>query len=75
MIAKMIELKNTFELCDIWRLRNPKNKRFTFQQNHMTGFIQFRSDFFLLQIFCKSLFTKQMSYLRCAVTTHVFYFP
>ena len=71
----MIELKNTFELCDIWRLRNPKNKRFTFQQNHMTGFIQFRSDFFLLQIFCKSLFTKQMLYLRCAVTTHVFYFP
>ena len=44
----MIELKNTFELCDIWRLRNPKIKRFTFRQNHKSGFIQSRLDFFFV---------------------------
>ena len=41
-IAKMIELQNTFELCYIWRLRNPKIKKFTFRKNHRTDFIQFR---------------------------------
>ena len=42
--AKIIGLKNTFELWDIWRLRNPDIKRFTFQQNHRAGFIQHRLD-------------------------------
>ena len=36
----MIKLKNTFELCNIWRLKNPKLKRFTFWQNHRAGLIQ-----------------------------------
>ena len=49
--AKIIGLKNTFELWDIWRLRNPNIKRFTFQQNHRTGFIQHRLDIFLFQMF------------------------
>ena len=26
-IAKFIELKRKFDLCDIWRIRNPKTKR------------------------------------------------
>ena len=29
----MIELIESFELCDIWRIRNPTEKRFTFRQN------------------------------------------
>ena len=29
-IAKFIELKENFDLCDIWRIRNPKTKRYTF---------------------------------------------
>ena len=29
-IAKFIELKEMFELCDICRIRNPKTKRHTF---------------------------------------------
>ena len=53
ILAKMIELKNTFELCDIWRLRNPKIKRFTFRQNHRTGFIQRRLDFFCFKCFAR----------------------
>ena len=56
----MIELRNTFELCDICKLRNPKSQRFTCRQNHRTDFIQCRLDFFLFQMFFKGLFTKQM---------------
>ena len=36
-IGKMIELMESFELCDIWRIRNPAEKRFTFCQNHILG--------------------------------------
>ena len=33
-IAKMIKLIESFELCDIWRIRNPTKKRFAFRQSH-----------------------------------------
>ena len=46
--AKIVELIETFELCDIWRIRNPKTKRFTFRQNHFSGFIQRRLDYFFV---------------------------
>ena len=39
-IAKLIQIKEKFDLCDIWRIRNPKIKRFTFRQQHISGFIQ-----------------------------------
>ena len=29
--AKLIEIKETLFLCDIWRTRNPKVRRFTFR--------------------------------------------
>ena len=29
-LDKVIELKETYDLCDIWRVRNMKSKRFTF---------------------------------------------
>ena len=45
----MIKLKNTFELCDTWRLRSLKIKRFTF----LTGFIQSRLDFFCFKCFAR----------------------
>ena len=48
-IAKMIKLKITFELCDIWRLKNPKIKRFTFWKNHRAGLIQYTWDFFVFR--------------------------
>ena len=43
-IAKFIELKEKFDLCDIWRIRNPKTKRFTFRQKHVSVLIQRRLD-------------------------------
>ena len=39
-IDKMIEFIESFGLCDIWRIRNPTEKRFTFRQNHISGYIQ-----------------------------------
>ena len=33
-IKKIIEIIENFELCDIWRIRNPTKKCFTFRQNH-----------------------------------------
>ena len=29
-VVKLIEIIKTFNLCDIWRIRNPKMKKFTF---------------------------------------------
>ena len=45
-MGKMIELIESFELHDIWRIRNPIEKRFTFLQNHISGYIQWRLDYF-----------------------------
>ena len=46
-IAKLIQIKEKSDLCDIWRIRNPKIKRFTFRQQHISGFIQRILDYFL----------------------------
>ena len=47
-VAKFIHIKESPELYDIWRVRNPKKKRYTFKQQHVTGFIQRRLDYFLV---------------------------
>ena len=47
-ISKFIELKEKFGLCDIWRIRNPKIKRYTFRQKHLSGLIQRRLDYFYI---------------------------
>ena len=47
-IAKFIELKEKLDLCDIWRIRNPKTKRYTFRQKHVSGLRQRRLDYFYI---------------------------
>ena len=51
-VAKFIHIKESLGLCDIWQARNPKKKRSrqqtTFRQQHVTGFIQTRLDYFLV---------------------------
>ena len=42
--AKLIKIKEHFDLRDIWRLRNPDVKQFTFRQKHASGFMQRRLD-------------------------------
>ena len=41
-IRKMIELFESFELCDIWRIQNPTEKRFILRQNHIQDTYSFR---------------------------------
>ena len=45
-LAQRIEGKEACDLCDIWRIRNTKVKQFTFTQQHSSGFIQCRLDYF-----------------------------
>ena len=42
-----IEIKESINLCKIWRVRSPKFKWYIFRQNHSSGFIQrrFQSNF------------------------------
>ena len=47
-LVKLIEIKETLYLCDIWGITNPSVRRFTFRQNHVSGFIERRLDFFLI---------------------------
>ena len=47
-IAKIIQIKENLDLCDIWRIRNPNRKRYTFRQTHVSGFIQRRLDYFFI---------------------------
>ena len=44
-IARIIKLKETYDLIDIWRVRNKNAKKFTFTQRHAAGFLQRRLDF------------------------------
>ena len=44
-LSEIIKLNETFNLCDIWRVRNPHKKLFTFRQKHFTGIIQQRLDY------------------------------
>lgn len=44
-LSHLIKLIQTFDLCDIWRIRNPKKKYFTFRQKHFSGIIQRRLDY------------------------------
>ena len=41
-VSKLIEIKEKYNLCEIWRIRNTKEKRFVFRQKHRTGFLQRR---------------------------------
>ena len=43
----MIEIKQTFDLCDIQRLRNQKSIIFTFRQSLFKAYIQRRRAFFV----------------------------
>ena len=45
-LAQHIERKEAYDFCDIWIIRNKKVKLFTFTQQHSSGFIQCRLDYF-----------------------------
>ena len=43
-VARLLELKEEYDLCDIWRIRNPTKKLYTFRQNH-SGITNRRLDY------------------------------
>ena len=44
-VAKLLELKEEYNLCDIWRIRNRKKKSYTFRQHRSSGIINRRLDY------------------------------
>ena len=46
-ISKFTELKEKFNLCDIWWIRNPKTKTCTFRQKHVSALIQHFDYFYI----------------------------
>ena len=45
ILFEIIKLNACFNLCDIWRVRSPHKKLFTFRQKHFIGIIQRRLDY------------------------------
>ena len=47
-IAKLVDIKESLDICNIWRIRNPKCKKFMFRQNHSTRFVECQSDYIFI---------------------------
>ena len=47
-IWKLIEIKEKYNLCEIWRVRNTKKNRFPTWQKRRSGFLQKRLDSFVV---------------------------
>ena len=47
-LEKTIQIKESLNLFDIWRIWNPKTKRLTSPQHHATGFIKRRFDYLFI---------------------------
>ena len=56
-LGKLIELKESYDLCDIWRVRNKKSRQCTFTQQHSSGFIQRRLDYIFISNTLQKLIT------------------
>ena len=47
-VAKLLELKEEYDLCDIWRIRNLTRKSYAFRQDHFSGIINRRQDYIFI---------------------------
>ena len=45
ILAKLIELKESYDLSYLWRVKYTTSKRFPFTQKHLSGFTQHRPDY------------------------------
>ena len=68
-VAKMLELLENIDLCDIWHIINLKRRRFTFRQNHFSGYIQRRLDYFFVSNSLKEVI-KSVDILASFSTDH-----
>ena len=67
--AHLIQIIENYDLCDIWRIRHPKTKKFTFRQNHSSGLIQRRLDYFFISNSLQEM-TKYTDILAAFSTDH-----
>ena len=68
-IAKLVEIKECLDICDIWRFRNRNIRKFTFRQNHSTGFIERRLDYIFISN-CLQEFVNTTDILPALSTGH-----
>ena len=68
-LARFTEIKETLDLCDIRKIKNPKSKRFTFHQNHVSGCIQRRLDYVLISNYLQETVIRAEFKLYFAVIT------
>ena len=61
-IAKLVEIKESLDICDIWKITNPNTRNLLFIQNHSTEFKERRLDYIFIN-YLKNLFTTQIYYL------------
>ena len=47
-LAKLIQPKEKFDLCDVWRNRNPNTKLYIFRLQYSFGYTQRRLDYFFI---------------------------
>ena len=47
-IIKLVDIKESLDICNILRIRNPKHQNFTFRQNYSTGFREYRLDYIFI---------------------------
>ena len=57
-ISKLLQIFEQNNLVDIWRIRNPSLKRYTFRKNHFSGFIQRRLDYIFISNNIQEYFKK-----------------
>ena len=68
-ITQMIKIQEAFDLCDIWRIRNPKTIAFTFRQKYFSGIIQRRLDYIFISNSLQETISK-VSILNVFSTDH-----
>ena len=56
-------------MCDIWKIKKPKPKRYTFRQKHVSGLIQRRLDYFYISD-SKPVSAKNTDVLASLLTDH-----
>ena len=66
-IAELRHLQSQRDLVDIWRIRNPSVKRFTYRQHKLL--IRRRLDFFLISDYLQDYTKTQTSYQLSRLTT------
>ena len=70
-ISKLVDIKESLDICDIWRIINPRCQNVIFRQNHSNGFIERRLDY----IFTSNCFQEFVNYTAALPALSTDYSP